>query len=463
MKNFLAVIMVPLMATILLKAIVVFDPNKIIACLHTLRPVHLFMATFLSSVTILHYLIHRPHVVYLVDYACFRPSNYRVPMSTYLEHIRLFPNSNKNTVHFMKRMLERSGLGNETYYPPSAWYIPPDHCLSKTRDEAEMVIFTIIDELLVKTCLNPDAIDILIVNCSLFNPTPSLADMIMRKFNLRGDIQIAQLSGMGCSAGIIGVDLARNILQTMPYGAHALVVSTEILTGRYYMGRKHEMLVTNALFRTSGAAMLLSTSRTKARFQLLHITRKSTGAEDNACRCVFQQEDDEGYLGIHLSKDLLDIAGKALKDNLTIIGPLVLPNSELLSFLFSSITRKLFNARTEVYIPDFGKAFEHFGIHAGGRAVIDGVQRSLGLSYEHVEPSRMTLYRYGNTSSSSLWYELAYIEAKGRMRKGDQVLMIGFGSGYKCNSAIWKCIHSIQNVDRAWADCIHRYPIDVFK
>ncbi|KAF7086283.1 hypothetical protein CFC21_089592 [Triticum aestivum] len=417
MKNILAVIMVVLMATILLKAIVVFSPNKILAWLHTLRPVHLFMATFLSSVTILHYLIHRPRVVYLIDYACFRPSNYRVPIS---------------------------GLGNETYYPPSAWYIPPDHCLRKTRDEAEMVIFTICDELLVKTCLNPDVLDILIVNCSLFNPTPSLADMIMTKFKLRGDIRIAQLSGMGYNAGINGVDLAINILQTMPYGAHALVVSTEILTGRYYMGRKHEILVTNALFRTGGAVVLLSTSRTKARFQLLHITRKSTGAKYNAHRCVFQQEDDEGYLGIHLSKDLLDIA-------------------ELLSFLFSFITRKLFNARTEVYIPDFGKTFDHFCIHAGGRAVIDGVQRSLDLSNEHVEPSRMTLYRYGNTSSISFWYELAYIEAKGRMRKGDQVLMIGFGSGYKCNSAIWKCIRSIQNVDRAWANCIHRYPIDVFK
>uniref|UniRef100_A0A8I7BHL4 FAE domain-containing protein n=1 Tax=Hordeum vulgare subsp. vulgare TaxID=112509 RepID=A0A8I7BHL4_HORVV len=117
MKNFLTVIMVPLMARDILKATQMFVPNKILASLHTLRLVHLFMATLLSFITFLTYLIHRPHVVYLVDYACFRPSNYRVSMATFLEHIRLFPNSTKNTVHFMKRMLERSGLGNETYYP----------------------------------------------------------------------------------------------------------------------------------------------------------------------------------------------------------------------------------------------------------------------------------------------------------------------------------------------------------
>ena len=73
----------------------------------------------------------------------------------------------------------------------------------------------------------------------------------------------------------------------------------------------------------------------------------------------------------------------------------------------------------------------------------------------------MALHRFGNTSSSSLWYELAYIEAKGRMRKGDRVWMIGCGSGFKCNSAAWECIAPARSAEGPWEDSICRYPVDI--
>jgi predicted naringenin-chalcone synthase len=35
--------------------------------------------------------------------------------------------------------------------------------------------------------------------------------------------------------------------------------------------------------------------------------------------------------------------------------------------------------------------------------VIDGIQRELSLPASYIEPSRASLYRYGNTSCSSIW------------------------------------------------------------
>lgn len=89
----------------------------------------------------------------------------------------------------------------------------------------------------------------------------------------------------------------------------------------------------------------------------------------------------------------MEIAGEALKANITTLGPLVLPLSEQLIFLSTLICRNVFKIKVKPYIPDFKLAFEHFCIHAGGRAVLDELEKNLDLSEWHMEPSRMTLYR----------------------------------------------------------------------
>ncbi|CAN6221729.1 unnamed protein product [Urochloa humidicola] len=461
--NILAVVAVPLAAAALFAA-ARSDPSELAARLRNARPVHLFLAAFLPAAAATVYLLLRPRAVYLVDYACFRTgSNCRVPFSTFLEHAKQVPVLDERSIRFMTKLLERSGLGEETSLPPAHHYIPTyKYCtLDAARGEVDLVVFGAIDDLFAKTGVRPSDIDILVVNCSLFCPTPSFADMIVNRYGMRPDIRNVHLAGMGCSAGLVSVGLARNLLQVAPKGTRALVVSTETITPNYYVGRERAMLLPNCLFRIGGAAALLSNSPDKARFRLRHVVRTLTGAKDSAYTCVFQEEDDKGNVGINLSKDLMNIAGDALKANITAIGPLVLPASEQLLFALSFIARKVLSGKFKPYIPDFRTAFEHFCIHAGGRAVIDELQRSLGLSDEQVEASRMALHRFGNTSSSSLWYELAYIEAKGRMRKADRVWMIGFGSGFKCNSAAWECIQPAASAEGPWATSIHRYPVDI--
>ncbi|XP_051203847.1 3-ketoacyl-CoA synthase 6-like [Lolium perenne] len=466
-NNFLLVLAVPL-AVAGVVSLARVGPEELLAKLQALRPVHVFLAVFLPAAAATLYLMMRPRAVYLVDYACFRTkASGRVPFGTFLEHAKLVTfiegaSIDERSVRFMTRLLERSGLGEETCLPPAHHYIPPFRNLEASREEVELVIFSAIDDLLAKTGVKPEAVDFLVVNCSLFAPVPSFTDMIIHRYGMRSDVRNVHLSGMGCSAGLVSVGLARNFLQTAPQGSTALVVSTETITPNYYVGKERAMLLPNCLFRMGGAAALLSTSPAKARFRLARVVRTLTGARDSAYRCVYQEEDEEGHRGINLNKDLMTIAGDALKANITAIGPLVLPASEQLLFALSFIARRVFGSKgIKPYLPDFRMAFEHFCIHAGGRAVIDELQKSLNLSDEHVEASRMALHRFGNTSSSSLWYELAYIEAKGRMRKGDRVWMIGFGSGFKCNSAAWECIEPARDAQGPWADCISRYPVDI--
>ncbi|KAK4788102.1 hypothetical protein SAY86_019421 [Trapa natans] len=466
-NHFITIALIPIALGVLIEA-TRLGPNELLGLWRSLQfdPVHLLCMSFLLVLVATVYFMSKPRTIFLVDYACYKPPvMLRVPFSTFMEHSRLILKDSPKSVEFQMRILERSGLGEETCLPPAIHFIPPKPDMAEAREEAEMVIFSAMDSLFEKTRLKPRDIDILIVNCSLFSPTPSLSAMVVNKYKLRSNIKSFNLSGMGCSAGLISIDLARDLLQVYP-NSNAVIVSTEIITPNYYKGNERAMLLPNCLFRMGGAAILLSnrrSDRTRAKYRLMHVVRIHKGGDDKAYRCVYEEQDNEGKVGINLSKDLMAIAGESLKSNITTIGPLVLPASEQLLFLATLIGRKIFNPRWRPYIPDFKQAFEHFCIHAGGRAVIDELQKNLQLSAEHVEASRMTLHRFGNTSSSSLWYELSYIEAKGRMRRGDKVWQIAFGSGFKCNSAVWKCNRSIEAPihDGPWADCIDRYPIHI--
>ncbi|XLU75291.1 hypothetical protein S245_034344, partial [Arachis hypogaea] len=237
--------------------------------------------------------------------------------------------------------------------------------MAAAREEAENVMFGALDNLFANTKIKPKDIGVLVVNCSLFNPTPSLSAMIVNKYKLRGNIRSFNLGGMGCSAGVIAIDLAKDMLQ-VHRNTYAVVISTENITQNWYFGNKKSMLIPNCLFRVGGSAILLSNKgsvKRRAKYKLVHVVRTHKGTDDKAFRCVYQEQDDDGKTGVSLSKDLMAIAGGALKTNITTLGPLVLPISEQLLFFATLVVNKLLNAKVKPYIPDFKLAFDHFCIH----------------------------------------------------------------------------------------------------
>ncbi|CAO2203655.1 unnamed protein product [Urochloa humidicola] len=464
-NNFLTILALAFAAAVLQRGWP-FSIGGLAIWLHAQRPIHLLTAAILIAALANLVRARWPRDVYLVEYGCFRPRPcFRAPFATCREHVHLLPYllADKESLSFAIRLLERSGLGEETCLPNSYHYMPPDRTLAAAREETELVIFSAIDDVFAKAAaVTPADIDVLIVNCSIFTPTPVFADMVVNRYKLRAGVRTVNLSGMGCGAGLISIGLARNLLQVAPPGTHVLTVSTEILSSQYYVGSERAMLLPNCLFRMGAAATIISNSPERARFRLGRIVRTMTAARDADYRCIFQEEDDKGIRGVRLSKDLTTTAGGALKRNIVAFGPLVLPVSEQILVAVSLLKRKLLSKAVRLYRPEFRTAFEHFCIHAGGRAVIDEVQRGLGLSDEDVEASRMTLHRFGNTSSSLVMYELAYTEAKGRMRKGDRVWMISFGAGFECSCVALECVRPAADpADGPWADCIHRYPVEL--
>ncbi|KAJ6828127.1 putative 3-ketoacyl-CoA synthase 1 [Iris pallida] len=428
------------------------------------------VASAVAVILLTVYYSKRPRPVYLVDFACFKPEDeHKISKEGFLEMTDSTGVFNQQSLDFQTKIAVRSGLGDQTYLPPAIQARPPRLCMREARLEAEAVMFGCLEALFETTGIDPHRdVGILIVNCSLFNPTPSLSSMIVNRYKMREDIKSFNLGGMGCSAGLISIDLAKDMLQANP-SSYAVVLSTENITLNWYFGNDRSMLLSNCIFRMGGAAVLLSNKRRdakRAKYRLVHTVRTHKGADDSCYNCVYQREDDNGVVGVSLARELMAVAGDALKTNITTLGPLVLPLTEQAKFLATLVARRVLRLKkVRPYIPDFKRAFEHFCVHAGGRAVLEEVQKNLELGEKHMEASRSVLHRFGNTSSSSLWYELAYEEAKGRVERGDRVWQIGFGSGFKCNSAVWRALKDVpalessgENRCNPWADCIDSYP-----
>ena len=160
------------------------------------------------------YFSWRPRDVYLLDFTCFKPEpDLMCSRETFMRQTRKAKFLTDELLGFHRKNIERSGYGQKTYVPKTALEDMPTPTMVKAREEVEMVVFGAIDELLAKTGVNVKDIGILIVNCSLFNPTPSLSSMVVNHYKLRGNILSYSLGGMGCSAGLISVDLAKRLLQ----------------------------------------------------------------------------------------------------------------------------------------------------------------------------------------------------------------------------------------------------------
>ncbi|KAK1412192.1 hypothetical protein QVD17_33224 [Tagetes erecta] len=427
---------------------------------------HLWIITTLVLLSLVYFITHSTPT-YLVDFTCFKPDDrFKGTVEEFLEGSKKMGFFNEETMFFQERVITNSGLGGDTYFPPGALAQPPQLNLETALAEAEMVMYGALDSLFQKTRVAPQDIGILIVNCSGFSPNPSLTSMVVNRYKLKHEILTYNMSGMGCSASLISIDLARNLLKTHPHML-AVVLSVEILTLNWYVGNDRSMILGNCLFRVGGAAVMLSnknTDRARSKYELAHMIRTHTAADDTCYNSVLQREDDKGILGVSLSRRLMKVAGDALKTNITTLGPLVLPFSEKLFFLITLVKKKILKMKVKPYIPNFKLAFEHFCVHAGGKAVLNEVKKNLNLTEWDMEPSRMTLHRFGNTSSSSCWYELGYAEAKGRVSKGDRVWQISVGSGFKCNSVVWRALKDVPPggcMGEAWSDCITQYPVKV--
>src|SRR5690606_36932749 len=80
---------------------------------------------------------------------------------------------------------------------------------------------------------------------------------------------------------------------------------------------------------------------------------------------------------------------------------------------------------------------KHWGVHPGGRAILDRVQNRLGLDDGQLEPARGILDRYGNMSSATVLFVLKEIFEAAAPGDGERVCSMAFGPGLTVETGLF--------------------------
>ena len=84
-----------------------------------------FLAAIIAFLALLRHRSLQRRQIYMVDFVCYKPEDDRkVSKQYFLENSGLIGLFTPESIDFQRKILERSGLGHETYFPPPAESMP---------------------------------------------------------------------------------------------------------------------------------------------------------------------------------------------------------------------------------------------------------------------------------------------------------------------------------------------------
>jgi predicted naringenin-chalcone synthase len=228
---------------------------------------------------------------------------------------------------------------------------------------------------------------------------PGLDFDVVDHLGLDTGVERTVIGFMGCYAAINGLKQARHIVRSEPQ-AKVLMLNLELCTLHLQETQELEQVLSFLVFADGCAAALISA--------------EASGFAMDSFRSVL----------IPATRELITWKIRGLGFDMMLSG---------------KVPGEIGKALREVGGAVLGeRALEDvslWGVHPGGKSVLDAVERGLGLSEESLWASREVLERFGNMSSATVMFVLERLMQKAQ--SGEQGCAMSFGPGLTAETMLF--------------------------
>ena len=311
----------------------------------------------------------------------------------------LFTSSHIRTRHLYLPPVDENGAPSETQ----------GELLAKHRRGAMDIGPQAVNRCLTPLGLGVRDIDHLVCITTTGYMVPGLTALLIREMGFREDCSRADIVGMGCNAGLNGLNLTSSWALANP-GRNALMVCVEICSAAYVFDGSMRTAIVNSLFGDGSAAVLVRASEKDEPLfapRILgfnsHIIPEAVGA------MRYDWDENFGKFSFFLDRDIPYVVGANAEKPL----------------------RRLLDANGLKR-----RHVSHWLVHSGGKKVVDAIKYNVGLTDHDVRHTHSILRDYGNLSSGSFLFSFQRLLAEGRVKRGDYGVMMTMGPGSTIETAL---------------------------
>ncbi len=292
------------------------------------------------------------------------------------------------------------------------------HISAKGETSADLAVKSA-EKLFSENSISPDEIDfILFCTQSSDYITPSTACIIQERLNISQSAGAMDFS-QGCTGYIYGLSLAKGLIETGS-AKNVLLLTAETITKRIHEKDKSN----KAIFGDGAAATLISAKHEETGSEIGDFV---FGTNGNGYSDIIIKHGGSRYpLKEHLSDDYEDEFGNVRNDSCFYMnGSAVFSFSvEIVPEMINTLLKK-----TNLKIENI----DMFVLHQANRIILETIFQKMKIPEKK---SIIWLEKCGNTVSSTIPIALKEAINQGKVKKGDTVLLAGFGVGFSWTATI---------------------------